>query len=76
MAKEGIRDGFLPYIPNFDVVVDAAREQLVSGFCKADSGYGEIGGDERYGGFCPSIPKLSTQSEQSKKRVSYLLTPI
>lgn len=58
VAEECVCDGLFPQIPDFDVVVDAAGEELVAGFGQAYGGYGEVGGDECYGVFRSRVPDL------------------
>ena len=58
VAKKCVCDGLFPQIPDFDVVVDAAGEELVACFGQAYGGYGEVGGDECYGVFRSRVPDL------------------
>ena len=58
VTEECVCDGLFPQIPDFDVVVDAAGEELVAGFGQAYGGYGKVGGDECYGVFRSRVPDL------------------
>lgn len=56
MTEHRIDDGLLPQIPDFDIVVDPARVDLVAGLGNGDGGDGELGLDVVDGILRPRVP--------------------
>jgi hypothetical protein len=59
VPEQRVDDGALAQVPRADVVVDAARVQLVAGLGQRDGRDGELGCDEVDGGLLPAVPELA-----------------